>query len=85
MMSTQELNKEVVVYQLTAVIYPREQGPFLGIFRDETTAQALIDQTPESQRKLLRIEPIIVGRTARYRYWLEKMADPFIDTHDDHE
>ena len=79
-MNTPELTLEVIVYQLSAVIYPREQGPLLGIFRDETTAQALIDRTPESERKLLRLEPIVVGRTTGYLYWLRRMTDPNTDT-----
>ena len=84
-MNTQELTREVIVYQLSAVIYAREQGPVLGIFRDETKAQALIDQTPEVQRKLLRLEPIVVGRTTGYRYWLKRMTDPHADTDGDED
>ncbi|HZT04566.1 MAG TPA: hypothetical protein VFA39_20120 [Steroidobacteraceae bacterium] len=69
----QELKQEIVVYQLVAVIYQKEQGPVLGIFREEADAQAIIDQTPAPERNWLRIEPVIVGRTAGYRQWLSDM------------
>jgi hypothetical protein len=81
----QDIKQAPVVYMITAVIYPRELGPFVGIFADEADAQAIIDKTPEPRRKLLRIQPVIVGRTAGYREWLAEMDSPYADTDGDAE
>lgn len=76
----QEIKQAPVVYMVTAIIYPRELGQFVGIFATEAEAQAVIDGAPEGRRNLLRLQPVVLGVKAGYREWLAEMDKPYADT-----
>lgn len=94
------LKQEITVYAIRACIWSKEDGPMLGIFTTEAEAQAVIDRIPPQHPSWLRVEPVIVGRTAGYRKWLTEVdggaeaeegrardegLDEFVDQNPGHE